>query len=243
MKNHISLIASVIVGLSVVTTHAQPQGPPKPNFSGAMSKLFGDNPDFTATMDFHFTRSSGTEITMSGKIAHVENKSRFEMDLANMQGGAMPPQALARMKQMGMDSMITINRLDKKLSYIIYPNMKAYTETPLSDNDASSADYKVETTKVGSETIDGHDCDKNNVVVTGPDGVQHKSVVWNASDLKKFPIQIQTTTENGDVIVMHFKDIKLDKSDAAQFDPPADFTKYDSMMNLMMSRMRNAAPQ
>ncbi|HEX3718043.1 MAG TPA: DUF4412 domain-containing protein [Verrucomicrobiae bacterium] len=243
MKNHISLIASVIVGLSAATSHAQPQGPPKPDFGGAMSKLFGDNPDFTATMEFHFTGPSGDEKIMSGKMAHIENKSRFEMNLADMQSGTMPPQALARMKQMGMDSMITINRPDKKLSYIIYPNMKAYTETPLQDSGANPADYKAETTKLGSETIDGHDCVKNNVTVTGPDGVPHKSTVWNASDLKNFPIQIQATTETGNSMVMRFKDVKFDKPDSAQFEPPADFTKYDSPMNLIMSRMKNGGPQ
>jgi hypothetical protein len=31
--------------------------------------------------------------------------------------------------------------------------------------------------------------------------------------------------------------------DATQFDPPADFTKHDSMMSLMMSRARGARPR
>ena len=37
-------------------------------------------------------------------------------------------------------------------------------------------------------------------------------------------------------MVMLYKEVKLEKPDAAQFDPPADFQKFDSMMNLIMSR-------
>jgi len=36
---------------------------------------------------------------------------------------------------------------------------------------------------------------------------------------------------------------RLGKPDEAQFDPPADFTKYDDVMSLMMSRARGAPPQ
>jgi hypothetical protein len=240
MKLNSTLIASFIVGLGLVTLHAQTQGPPSPSLSGAIAKLFGENSDFTATMDFHFTRSGGNEITMPGKMAHTGNKSRFDMDLANMQGGNMPPQAMARMKQMGMDSMYTITLLDKKITYIVYPNMKAYVENPMPAGETNPENYKADATKVGNETIDGHDCVKNNVVMTGPDGVQHKATVWNASDLKQFPIKIESATDSGDSMVMHFKDVKLGKPDAAQFEPPTDYTKYDTMMNLMMSRYRGA---
>jgi hypothetical protein len=120
--------------------------------------------------------------------------------------------------------------------------MKAYVENPLAGTVAAQAEYKSEVTKLGDETIDGHDCVKNKVVVTGPDGVPHESTVWNASDLHHFPLKIQMTSERGDMVML-FKDIKLDKPDASQFDVPADFTKYDSMMNLMMSRARGAPPQ
>ena len=44
-------------------------------------------------------------------------------------------------------------------------------------------------------------------------------------------------------MVMLYKDVKLEKPDASQFDIPADFTKYDSMMSLMMSRAKGMRPQ
>jgi hypothetical protein len=243
MRKHFFVLASVMAGLMVVTAGAQPGPPAGPAFDGTLAKLFGDNTGFSATLEFHVTGSSGSQIIMPGKIAFWEGNARFDMDMSNMQGGHMPPQAAAQMKQMGMGRMTTITRRDKKVSYLVYPDMKAYIENPTRETGASPAEYKTEVTKLGAETLDGHDCVKNKVVVTGPDGVAHVSTVWNASDLKQFPVKIEMTSDRGDATVMLFKDVKLDKPDATQFDVPADFTKYDNAMKLMMSRARGAPPQ
>jgi hypothetical protein len=243
MKKHLLLLASVMAGLTVVTAPAQPGPPPGPNWDGAMAKLFGDNPGFTATMEFHMTRSSGQEMSMPGKIAHLEGKARFEMDMSGMQGANMPPQAAAHMKQMGMGKMTSITRRDQNLIYMVYPDMKAYTEMPIHETNAPASEYKADVTKLGEETINGHNCIKNKVVVTGPDGSTRESTLWNATDLNKFPIKIQMASKEGGNMVLLFNDVKLEKPDASLFDPPADFTKYDNMMSLMMSRARGVPPQ
>jgi hypothetical protein len=242
MKKHLVLLAAVMAGLTVVTARAQPGAPSGPSWDGAMAKLFGDNRGFTATMEFHIPRASGQEMIMQGKIAFLEGKSRSEMDMSSMQGGNMPPQAAARMKQMGMSRIITITRRDQNLIYMIYPDMKAYTEMPMPGTNTPASDYKAEVTKLGEENVGGHDCVKNKVVATSPDGSTHEFTVWNAADLKQFPVKIQIATKEGRDMLMIFSDVKLEKPDAALFDPPADFTKYDTMMSLMMSRARGMRP-
>ncbi len=244
MRKHLVVLASVMVGLAVVTAPAQPGPPHGPSFDGAMAKLFGDINGFSATMEFHSAGSSGREMVMPGKIAFLDGKSRFDMDMSTMQGGGVPPQAAARMKQMGMGKMSTISLGDKKVSYMVYPDMKAYIENPPQTQTTTAAptDYKTEVTKIGEESIDGHNCIKNKVVVTGADGVPHESTIWNATDLKQFPVKIQMTSDNSSTTML-FKDVKLEKPDASQFELPADFTKYDSMMSLMMSRARAGRPQ
>jgi hypothetical protein len=243
MKKHPLLLASVLAGFTVVTAPAQPGPPPGPSWDGAMAKLFGDNPGFTATMEYHLTTPSGREMTMQGKIAHLEGKARFEMDMSSMQGANMPPQAAARMKQMGMSKVFSITRRDLNLIYMVYPDMKAYVEMPMRETNAPVSDYKADVTKVGEESINGHDCIKNKVVVTCPDGTTRESTIWNATDLNKFPIKMQLASKEGRNMVLIFNDVKLEKPDAALFDPPTDFTKYDNMMNLMMSRIHGAPPQ
>jgi Domain of unknown function (DUF4412) len=243
MKKHFALLVSVIVGLSVVTARAQPRTPSAPNFDGDMDKLFGDNSGFSATMEFRSAGPSGEEVEMSAKVVHVEGKARIEMDISEMQGSHIPPQTAARMKQMGMSKTTMIMRSDKGITYVVYPDMKAYTEMGGQEKRAAMSEYKTETTKLGQETIDGHDCVKNKVVVTGPSGAPHDSTVWNATDLKQFPVKIETASVNGNASVILFKEVKLDKPDDAQFDPPSDYKKYDNMMSLMMSRARGAPPQ
>jgi hypothetical protein len=242
MKKHLLLLAFLMAGLTVVTARAQPGPPPGPNWDGAMAKLFGNNPDFTATMEFHMTRASGQEMTMPGKMAHLEGKARFEVDLSNMQGANMSPQAAARMKQMGMGKMYTITRRDLNTIYMVYPEMKAYTEMPTRETNAPVSDYKAEVTKVGEETVNGHNCIKNKVVVTCPDGSTRESTLWNATDLNNFPIKVELAPREGRTMVLLFNDVKLEKPDASLFDPPTDFTKYDNMMSLMMSRARGVPP-
>jgi outer membrane lipoprotein-sorting protein len=243
MKKPLPILTAIIVALTLVTARAQPRPPTGPNFDGAMDKLFGFNSGFSATMEMHSTDPTGKQMTMSAKMAHADGKSRIEMDMWGTQGANMPPQVAARMKQMGMSKTTVINRSEKNVSYVIYPDMQAYTEMPAQSKYAPASDYKVEVTKLGEESIDGHACVKNKCVVTDPDGATHEYTVWNASDLKQFPLKIETKSENGQAMVMLFKDVKLEKPDDAQFEPPSDFKKYDSMMSLMMSRARGGAPQ
>ena len=184
------------------------------------------------------TDSSGNTITMPGKIYFDTGKSRFEINMADMKGGNMPPNAAAQMKSMGMDQAVTIARPDQKVAYLIYPGLQSYAEIQLSNADSAptNSDYKVKITEIGKETMDGHPCVKNKYVVTDNQGVKHESTVWNATDLKKFPVKIQTT-EQGEDVTMLFKNVSLTKPAASLFDPPAGFKKYDDVQQLMQQEM------
>jgi hypothetical protein len=241
MRKHIVVVAWVAAALTVVTAYAQPGTPPRPSFDAAMAKLFGDNNAFSATLEFHVPRPPGADMIMQGKFAFLDGKSRCEMDMSETQGSQTAPQVTAQMKRLGVARLIMITRGDKKLSYLVYPDSKAYVATATGETGGAAAEYKTEATKLGDETIDGHSCIKNKIVVTAPDGSAHESTVWNASDLNQFPIKIETTSGNGMDTVLVFKDVKLGKPDDAQFDVPADFKKYDNVMSLMMGRAREAS--
>ena len=242
MKNHFSILASTIICLGLLPAYSQsgPRGgaPGGPQLGGAMSKLFGDNQAFSAGLEMQVTDKSGKPITMPGKLSFDAGKQRFEVNLADMKGGQMPPDAAAQMKSMGMDQIVTIARPDKKTACLIYPGMRSYAEIQLSNADSAptNGDYKVETTEIGKETVDGHPCVKNKYVVTDNEGAKHESTVWNATDLKKFPVKIQTV-EQGDNVTLLFKNVSLTKPAASLFDPPAGFTKYDNMQQMMQTEM------
>ena len=57
--------------------------------------------------------------------------------------------------------------------------------------------------------------------------------MWSATDLKNFPVKVETT-EGGNTVTMLFKDVKLEKPDAAlNLEPPSDYKKYGDMMTMM----------
>ena len=238
MKKQLLLISLTAFALGLAPARAQ-FGPRGPRFDASLSKLFGDNAAFSATLDFQ-TKDGGSGETMSmpGKLAFLDGKARFEMDMTQMRGAKIPPEAAEQMKAMGMGNMVIISRPDKKLAYMIYPGMKAYTENETKDpEDAKAADkWKIEETEAGKETVAGHVCVKFKAVVTDDKGDKHESTVWRATDLKNFPIKIEAN-ERDMPVTMLFKDIKLAKPDAAQFDPPKDFKRYDNMQALMQEEI------
>ena len=243
MKTNFRPLLVALLAFIVFSAQAQPGmgGPKGPQFSGSLTKLFGDNTAFSAALEMQ-TKDGDTDLVLPGKLSFDKGKSRFEMDMTQIKGGKIPAGAAEQMKAMGMDNLVAITRPDKKLNYLIYPGLTAYTESEAKDAESTDAasKYKVETTEVGQETLDGHACVKNKIVVTDDKGKTHESLVWNATDLKKFPIKIETT-EEGSKILLLFKDIKLAKPEDALFAPPAAFKKYDNMMALMQEEIMKRA--
>ena len=246
MKKTCCLILSIVLG--IVGAHAQfgrsggmgPGGPPPgPGLSGSTAKLFGDNSTFSASLEMQ-TGGPGDPEAMSlpGRIFFDQGKSRFEMDLSQSKGGKMSPEVATQLKSIGMDKMVVISRPEKKVGYQIYPGMQGYVENPLpeSESTAASTDFKLEVTELGKETVDGHPCIKNKTVVTDKEGTKHESLVWNATDLKQFPIKIERTEDNLK-ITMLFHDVSLSKPGAELFEPPTGVTKYDSMQSMMQQVM------
>jgi hypothetical protein len=231
-------------------THAQfgPQGgraggPPQSPLRGGITKLFGANSAFTANMQMQ-TKMEGGVISMPGKIHFLDGKSRFEMDASKISGGSMPPGAGEQMKAMGMAEMVSISRPDKKENYIIYPGLKSYAALPLEDTSGTEADGKADLkrTELGKETIDGHPTTKYKVLVKDEEGKDQEVVVWNASDLRDFPVRIQVQSEAGPSTIT-FSDVKFAKPDETLFTPAADLQRYTDVGTMMREAiMKKFAP-
>jgi hypothetical protein len=234
------LLFTTIIGLGLAPAMAQfgPHGGQGPNLGGSIGKLFGTNQAFSATMEFQSTGPNGASITMPGKISFDAGKSRFEMNMSEVKGAGMAASTAEQLKSMGMDQMITISRPDLKLAYVIYPGLNSYTEMVSKDpaGSASPDDYKADITELGKEAVDGHDCVKNKVTVTDKDGHTIDSTVWDAADLKNFPVKI-VTGDADHPSTMTFKNISLAEPDANLFVAPAGLTKYTDVQTMMTTEM------
>jgi hypothetical protein len=250
MKDHLPTAFLAILFFGIITAAAQPNfggGQAIPGSGAGMEKLFGSNQTFSATTEIQ-TKSDGDAgpTSISGKIYFDKGSSRFEMDMSEVKGGNMPPNAAAQMKSMGLDHMVTISPADKKAVYLIYPNVQSYLEITPADASATAtnAAAKVEFTKLGEESAAGHPCIKNKAVVTDAKGAQHEFTVWNATDLKDFPVKIETE-QQGNTITMTYSSISFFKPEAALFNPPASYNRYDNIQDLIQQVMikRMGLPQ
>jgi hypothetical protein len=230
----------MLVAVSVQAQFGSPTG--QSGLNAAMLKLFGDIKQCSSQAEVRMLNKSGAEtMTMPVGFSLLEGKMRVELDMTRVKSKELPPEAAASFKQMGLDKMISIVRTDKKLTLVIYPSLRSYSETPMSKEDAADLDrkYTIQSKKLGTENIDGHACEKNQITVTADNGQKHDATVWNARDLANFPLQIQMNQPEATVL-MRFSNVQLIKPDAGQFDPPAGFKKYDSAEKLIQEAMMKA---
>lgn len=200
--------------------------------NAAMVKLFAGNTAFTAHAEFRVVDQHQKEtMFMPAAYEFLNGKTRMEVDMSQVKSAEEPAFALTALKQMGMDDSVMISRPDLKLSYNIYPHAKAYAQITMTKDEkaALETNFKMDKTPLGSETIDGHPCQKSRVTFSAGDkGTKLDATVWSANDLKDFPLQLQFSPDADSTITIKYKDVKLESPDAKEFDAPVGLTKYDS---------------
>lgn len=230
-------LLTLLLSVFSATVFAQPAGPGGSRINAALLSFFGDTKAFSAKADVRVTDSAGKEkVRLPMQMFLLDGKMRAEMDLSQMKGGDMPPEAVLMLKQTGMDKMVTVVRPDKLVTLILYPGLQAYAEMPMPPEEASTKDLKIEKTAAGKEIIDSHPCSKNKITVTDAKGKKQEAVVWNASDLKDFPVQMQIQ-ETKMVTTILYTEPKFEKPEAKLFDAPAGYTKHANMQALMQAAM------
>ena len=211
-------------------------GSPVPDvlqFNGALGKLFGERKSFVAAMEIEAKQGSGTDtMTLPATFSFLDGNSRIELDLLKAKGSQIPPGMGEQIKAMGMAEMTMISRQDKQLAYVVYQGLSSYAEIKAEEGASDVDKLKIDTKELGNETMDGHPCVKNKVTVTDTTGKVTDSTVWNATDMKKFPVRIETA-DGKNKVTMKFTDVKFSKPAATLFDPPTGYTRYDDVQKMM----------
>ena len=191
----------------------------------AFLKLFGAVTTFTARADTQvFDETQKETVRMPIQWAALDSKVRLEVDLEQMTSKDMSPSTLASLKQAGMTRIVSVFRPDKQCTFVIYPGVQSYLSIPLAKGESEALEkaLKVERTPAGNETIDGHACVKNKVIVRGEKGAALEAVTWNAADLKDFPVQIEMKAKQSTVRI-RFTQVKLVSVDSKQFELPTNY--------------------
>jgi hypothetical protein len=190
-------------------------------------KLFGEDGAFSAEYTLDLQGNQEGAATIPGKVSYLGGKSRIDLDLARIQSKKFPPEAGAQLKAMGMAEMQVILRPDKKVTYVVYPGLRAYIEQP-----TPGGEFKTTTTDLGRETVEGRACAKSKVVFSTAKGTQLEVTVSKAADLKNLPIRL-ASSQGGNAFTATLKNVQLTKPAAASFDAPAGLTRYNDMQTLM----------
>ena len=243
MKKYFLIAAIALFGSSLVQAQMPSQGF-SPGISDAMAKVFGTNLYFSATVHTDVSiPAQNQNVSMTGKTYFYGGDTRSEMDMTQMTGNSIPPQALTQMKAMGMDKVVAISQNNKKVVYMVYPGLNAYAKMQEPDAASSTNSVKVDTAELGKDTVDGHPCLKKQFTITDSTAGQHLTMItWTATDLKDIPIKVQQTSTTPDgagntSTTMSYTDINLAKPDASLFAPPAGYTPYSDVQTMMQTEM------
>jgi len=179
---------------------------------------FAEPTNYTATM---------VDMGKESPYARDGNKVREEMTMG----------------QPGMGKMISIIRMDLNKIYMLNPGKKTYFENDWQSEKNrqrmpsvydTNPDYKIDKIKVGTATIDKHPCIKYTVTITNQKTQdKYTGTSWEATDLQNLPIRYESIMDNGTRYVINLKNIKLNTATAEMFETPAEYTKVDSMPELM----------
>lgn len=232
----------ILLGLFLQSPTGSAQVPSGGGANGPMIKLFGDLPGFTAYASVQVLNSNRAEtLRMPSTFCAVGNNLRVDVDMGQIRSAQLGAASIAKLKELGLDRLWSVNRPDRKEMYIIYPNRRSYALMQMSAEEADIAAERLMRTPIARATLDGHACVKNHSVVKNQKGaVLLDAITWNASDLQNFPIQIEMK-DGGNTSVTHFQKVTLAKPDPKLFDAPTSYKRFYNPLDLTMAAVRDAS--
>ncbi|MBN1548008.1 MAG: hypothetical protein JW902_15255 [Syntrophaceae bacterium] len=181
-------------------------------FIGCNSKPTAPPDNFTAKM---------VTLGIETPMAKMGPKSRVENPMMN---------GVVTISEAGSAKVIMMSSANKT-----YFEQTVQNQPPAVDEPGVAVDKK----KIGSETLDGHPCDKYDVVMYRKDKPEDKyrGRIWEATDLGGLAIRTEMDVpaggQAGGKMIMELKDVKLGTANASMFEVPADYKKVGSTMELL----------
>ncbi|HNY71681.1 MAG TPA: DUF4412 domain-containing protein [Syntrophorhabdus sp.] len=185
---------------------------------------------------------------LSGILAFAAPPDNFTATIVS-QGMEMPMAKMgnkSRVENPAIKGVVTIVIADAKKTIMMNTNAKIYSEQVTQEQDQMTnmydPDVVFEKKKVGNETIDGHPCVKYDTVYyrKSKPNEKHKAIIWEAQDLKEFPIQMEVTVPanpkypgSGGKMIVKYKDVKLGAATASMFEVPPGYKKVNSVQEVM----------
>jgi hypothetical protein len=213
---------------------AQFDGPASTGVSASLIRLFGTNQAFTAQAEVQVLGPDNKErVGTPMHFTLTGGKIRVEVDMNRMRNREQP-NAVAQVKPLGLDQVVSIIRPDQRTTLVAFPKLRSFVKLELPKNEAEAflKRAKIERTIIGKEKMEGYQCVKQRVVITDDSGQKSEATVWIAPELRDFPVCVATREKQGTVVI-RFRKVQFGRTDPSRFDPPAGFTECADMQMLM----------
>ncbi len=225
------LAAAFIGGCSsrhVAVYHAGDENPPD-FLVGPVAAVLTNLNGFSAHVTFTITSPEGTTPAKSGELLGREGHLIFQ-----------PALALKGKKARTIGGLFFIWDETKHSGYVLSEALQGYAPIKSDAGAASSLNLAKEGIP---EEVNGHPCHRREAVVTLNNGREARVTLWQADDMKHFPVRIETVS-GPSRMTLDFTAIRLESPAEGLFLPPDGFTAYASsvaLMNELIIRESSAA--
>ena len=182
-------------------------------------------PKVEYSADSYFETAEGT---MQGKVYSARDRERREF----VQQG---------------ERQIMIMRRDKQVVWMLMPEDKSYMEfkMPKEGRKDDLSGYKMETSTVGTETVNGVKTTKNKIIMTAPNGDKLGGFGWVSKEGIVVKLDaIAVDKKSKERIKTELKNLQVGKQNPAMFEIPAGYEKMDmGLGGLMGAGNKNAGRQ
>ncbi len=123
-----------------------------------------------------------------------------------------------------LDGNYMVTNLETRTTFAVLPKQCGQDPRPSVNTFPFSlvtAEHKVERNLLGTEVMEGHTCQVEEVTLTPKQGQPIKLKFWEASDLSGFPIKLEVYHAVGPPTTITYKEVKIGPPDPALFKIPA----------------------
>jgi hypothetical protein len=199
------------------TYHAGDEAPP-PFMAGPAAVLLTNLDGFSAHLTASIPQRDGQRRQMSGDLLEREGRLIFQ------------PQTGVKGKHARSEGgMFFIWHEDRNTGYILSDPLQAYAPV-MSRVQVTNIAWN--TSGATEEQAGGHPCRRLEAILQSSDGSSVRYMVWQAEDLKRFPMRI-AQVGGGPGLTLDFTNVRLELPAPELFYPPEGFTKYESPTALM----------
>lgn len=199
------MVSLVLMGLLALPIYSQQskkkQTPPKPTAPASAKK-----PDFPLDS---LTQFSATMV--GGLMGNIDELKIYRS------GNLMRTEMLDEKNYM-------LTNLDTNDTFVVLPDRCAHDARPSVNTFPFSlvrAGQKVDRNSLGTERLDGHTCQVEEITITPQHGTPMKLKMWEATDLSGFPLKLEVQRTTGTPVTITYKEVKIERPDASLFQLPA----------------------